>query len=69
MTKTLAYGFSSERTQRELFYENQHDRVSVIFKSLSFLGLRQNVASALEGLNPSNAEAIFFLRTSMQRFL
>ena len=33
MTITLENGYSSESTQRELFNENQHDRVQMIFKN------------------------------------
>ena len=50
MTETLANGYSSESTQRELSNEYQHDRVSMVFKDLSILVLWTNVASALEGL-------------------
>ena len=32
MTETLANGYSSESTQRELFNEYQHDRVKMVFK-------------------------------------
>ena len=32
MTETLAYGYSSEGTQRELSKEYQHDRVKMLFK-------------------------------------
>ena len=31
ITETLAYGYSSEGTQRELSNEHQHDRVCVVF--------------------------------------
>ena len=34
MTEILAYGYSSESTQRELSNEYQHDRVWVFFKYL-----------------------------------
>ena len=51
MTETLANGYSSERTQRELSYEYQHDRVWMIFKNLCVLVLWTKVAPALEGLN------------------
>ena len=51
MTKTLANGYSSESTQRELSNEYQHDRVSMVFKDFSVLVLWTNIASALEGLN------------------
>ena len=47
MTKTLANGYSSESTQRELSNEYQHDRV---VKNLCILVLWMKVASALEGL-------------------
>ena len=50
MTETLANGYSSESTQRELSNEYQHDRVSMFFKDFSVLVLWTNVASALEGL-------------------
>ena len=32
MTETLAHGYSSERTQRELSNEYQYDKVSMIFQ-------------------------------------
>ena len=51
MTETLANGYSSESTQRELSNEYQHDRVSMVFNNLRFLVLCTNVASALEGLS------------------
>ena len=50
MTETLAYGYSSESTQRELSNEYQHDRVQMVFKNLCILVLWRKVASALEGL-------------------
>ena len=50
MTKTLANGYSSESTHRELSNEYQHDRVSMVFKDFSVLVLWTIVASALEGL-------------------
>ena len=49
MTETLAHGYSSECTLRELSNECQHDRVQMVFKNLSILVLRTRVASALEG--------------------
>ena len=39
MTETLAYGYSSESTQRELSNEYQHDRVKMVFKNLSVIAL------------------------------
>ena len=50
MTETLANGYASESTQRELSNEYQHDRVSMVFKDFSVLVFWTNVASALEGL-------------------
>ena len=50
MTETLANGYSSESTQRELSNEYQHDRVWMIFKKLYILVLWTKVASALAGL-------------------
>ena len=51
MTKTLANGYSYESTRRELSNEYQHDRVSMVFKSICVLLLWRKVASALEGLS------------------
>ena len=50
MIETLANGYSSESTQRELLNEYQYDRVLMVFKDFSVLVLWTNVASALEGL-------------------
>ena len=50
MTETLAHGYSSESTQRELSNEYQHDRVQMVFKDLCIFVLWTKVASALEGL-------------------
>ena len=49
MAETLAHGYSSESTQRELSNKYHHDRVE-IFKNLCVVVLRMKVASALEGL-------------------
>ena len=49
--QTLANGYPSERTRRELSNEYQHDRVSMIFKNLCVIMLWMKVASALKGLN------------------
>ena len=51
MTETLANGYSNERTQQELSNEYQYDRVKMVFKDFSVLGLWIKVASALEGLS------------------
>ena len=48
MTETLAKGYSNERTQREL--SDEYDRVKMVFKDFSVLGLWIKVASALKGL-------------------
>ena len=50
MAETLAHGYSSESTQRELSNKYQHDRVSMVFKNLCILVLWMKVASALGGL-------------------
>ena len=50
MTETLANGYSSESTRRELSNAYQHDRVWMAFKDLCLLVLWTQVASALEGL-------------------
>ena len=50
MTETLANGYSSESTQRELSNEYQHDMVWMVFKDLYILVLWTKLASALGGL-------------------
>ena len=50
MTETLAHGYSSESTLRELYNEYQYDKVKMYFKNLCILVLWMKVASALEGL-------------------
>ena len=49
MTETLAHGYSSESTLRELSNDYQHDRVYMFFKKLSILMLRTKVALAVKG--------------------
>ena len=61
MIETLANGYSSESTQRELSNEYQHDRVLMVFKKFCVLVLWMKVASALEGLSISCMK--FFLKT------
>ena len=58
MTETLANGYSSESTQRELSNEYQYDRVLMIFKDFCVLGLLTNVGSALEGLTVTQSYLI-----------
>ena len=50
MTETLANGYSSEGTQRELSNEYQHDRIKMVFENICVLVFWTKVASALEGL-------------------
>ena len=50
MIETLANGYSSESTQRELSNEYQYDRVKMVFKNLCILVLWTKVAKALKGL-------------------
>ena len=50
MTEILAYGYSSESTQRELSNEYQHNRVKVVFKNLCIIVLWTKLALAMEGL-------------------
>ena len=50
MTETLANGYSSENTRRELSNEYQHDRVSMVFINLCILVHWTKVALALKGL-------------------
>ena len=50
MTETLAHGYSSESTQRDLSKEYQYDRVKMVFKNICVLVLWTKEASALEGL-------------------
>ena len=51
MPETLANGYSSESTQRELSDEYQHDRVLMVIKNLCLLVIWTKVASALLGLS------------------
>ena len=50
VTEILAYGYSSERTHRELSNEYQHDRVEMVFKNLCISVLWTKVALAFEGI-------------------
>ena len=56
MSETLANGYSSESTQRELSNEYQHDQVKMVFKNLYIFVLWTKVASALEGLTHLHLE-------------
>ena len=52
MTKTLAYGYSSESAQRELSSEYQHDRVWMVFKYLCNLVLMDEGSLSIGRVNP-----------------
>ena len=54
MTETLANGYSSESTQRELSNEYQHDRVWMVLRNIGVIVHKTKVAPALEGLMKSN---------------
>ena len=60
MTETLAHGYSSESTPRELSNEYQHDRAKMVFKNLWVIVLWTKVALALEGLNHTHKSTISF---------
>ena len=49
MSVTLANGYSSESTRREIYNKYQYDSVSMTFKSRCVLGLWTKVASVFEG--------------------
>ena len=51
MTETLAYGYYSDSTQREISNEYQHKRIKMVFKRFCILVLWTKEVSALEGLN------------------
>ena len=51
MTETLAHGYSSESTRRELSNEYQHDIVYMVIKHIYVIVLWTKVDSASEGLN------------------
>ena len=51
MIETLANGYSSESTPRELSNEYQHDWVWMVIKNLCTFVLWMKVASELEGLS------------------
>ena len=51
MTETMANGYSSYRTQRELSNEYQHDRVKMIFIIFCFFVHWMKVISAAGGLS------------------
>ena len=53
MTETLANGYSSDSTPKELSNEYQHDRVDMVFKNLW-----TKVTLALEGLTEEGLELI-----------
>ena len=56
ITETLANGYSSESTRRELSNEYQDDRVSMVFQESCMLVLWTKIVSALEGLRKSGVQ-------------
>ena len=50
MTEALAYGYSSESTQRELSNEYQHDRVQMFLRTFCIFFSWAKLASACEEL-------------------
>ena len=63
MTETLAYGYSSKSSQRELFNDYQHDRVwMVIKKSLHPCALDQSSLSiGRVNVNLSKSSSLQFI--------
>ena len=61
MTKTLANGYSSESTQRELSNEYQHDSVLIVFKDFCILVSWTKVASAPKMLRKYVLLGFFFV--------
>ena len=51
MTENMANGYSSDRIQRELSNENQHDRVKMTFMIYCFFVHLMKVTSAADGLS------------------
>ena len=49
MTQTLAHGYSSQSTLREIFNEYPHDRVLMIFRSLCALVFDESSLSIVRG--------------------
>ena len=62
ITETLANGYSSESTRRELSNEYQDDKVSMVFQVSCILVLWTKVVSALEGLKPYSISRVFKTR-------
>ena len=56
MTETLANGYSSESTRRELSYEYPHDLVLMIFIIICFFVHWTKITSAAKGLSHSSLE-------------
>ena len=52
--ETLAHGYSSDSTQRELSNEYQHGKVWMVLKSLCVLVLWMKIILAFEGLGCSS---------------
>ena len=56
MTENMANGYSSESTRRELFNENQHDKLLMVYKNVLHFSLMDEGSLSMEMVNPSNAE-------------
>ena len=61
ITETLANGYSSESTRRELSNEYQDDRGSMVFQEYCILVLWTKVVSALEGLREERSYRLFII--------
>ena len=67
--ETLANGYSSESTRRELSNEYQDDRVSMVSQEFCILVLWTKVVSALEGLRLLFDQHCRNEITSLQQFI
>ena len=61
MIETLAHGYSSDSTHREISNEYQHDSVYMIFKNLCILELHTKIASVLERFGKGFGNSFFTL--------
>ena len=63
MNETLAHGYSSDSTQRELSNEYQQNRVWKVFKNICILVLWMKVGLALEGLKGISKNSLWSFLT------
>ena len=68
MIETLARGYSSKGTRRELSNECQYDRVSMVFINIHVPVIRTKVASAFEGLMFEETEVPGEMKFSFSAF-